>query len=330
MGSASTYSSKEYRLLVVEPCHDIALPLPDRRVGKVRVSYQLPGNNRIFITTDRLSAFDQIVAVVPYKGQVLNQLAAWWFASTRDIINNHFVSVPDPNATIAVSAQPLPVEVIVRGVMTGSTSTSIWKQYEQGRREIYGYKFADGIKKNALLPEAIITPTTKGEAGAHDEALTCAEVVDKGLVDRQTWNTVQIAALKLFARGQEVAERAGLLLADTKYEFGILPSGEVIVIDEMHTPDSSRYWELSSCAERIASGNEPESLDKEPIRLALAALGYGGDGAPPELEPSVIAATTRRYITAFERLTRTAFVPGAYPIQPRLTSALQKANLLGA
>jgi len=317
-------------LQVVEPCQDIALPLPDRRVGKVRVSYQLPGANRIFITTDRLSAFDQIVAAVPYKGQVLNQLAAWWFASTRDIINNHIVSLPDPNATIAVNAQPLLVEVIVRGVMTGSTSTSIWKLYEQGKREIYGYKFADGIKKNTLLPEAIITPTTKGHAGAHDETLTCAEVVDKGLVDLQTWNTVQTAALKLFARGQDVAKRAGLLLADTKYEFGVHHNGEVIIIDEMHTPDSSRFWELSSYAERLAAGKEPESLDKEPIRLALDAIGYRGDGAPPVLEPSVIAATTTRYIAAFERLTQTVFVPGAYPIQPRLTSALQKANLIGA
>ena len=330
MGSASTYLDKEYRLQVVEPCQDIALPLPDRRVGKVRVSYQLPGANRIFITTDRLSAFDQIVAAVPYKGQVLNQLAAWWFSNTRDIINNHIVSLPDPNATIAVSAQPLPVEVIVRGVMTGSTSTSIWKLYEQGKREIYGYKFADGIKKNTLLPNAIITPTTKGDAGAHDEVLTCAEVVDKGLVDLQTWNTVQTAALKLFAFGQDVAKRAGLLLADTKYEFGIHPNGEVIIIDEMHTPDSSRFWDLSSYAERLAADKEPESLDKEPIRLALDAIGYRGDGAPPVLEPGVIAATTTRYIAAFERLTGTAFVPGAYPIQPRLTAALQKANLIGA
>lgn len=312
----------------VEPCRDIELSLPDRRVGKVRVSYQLPDTNRIFITTDRLSAFDQIVAAVPYKGQVLNQLAAWWFANTRDIIDNHIVSLPDPNATIAVSAKPLPVEVIVRGVMTGSTSTSIWKIYEQGKREIYGYKFKDGIKKNTLLPEAIITPTTKGDAGAHDEALTCAEVVSKGLVDEKTWNTVQAAALKLFARGQEVAKSAGLLLADTKYEFGIHPSGQVIIIDEMHTPDSSRFWELSSFDERLAAGKEPESLDKEPIRLALDAIGYRGDGAPPVLEPSVIATTTTRYIAAFERLTGTKFVPGTYPIQQRLTSALQKANIL--
>lgn len=313
---------------ITEPCTDISLPLPDRKVGKVRVAYALPNNQRLFVTTDRLSAFDQIVAAVPYKGQVLNQLAAWWFANTKDIISNHIVSLPDPNATIALGATPLPVEVIVRGVMTGSTSTSIWKQYEQGNRKIYGYSFADNILKNTLLPEAIITPTTKGDAGAHDEPLTNAEVVERGFVDANTWKTVQVSALALFARGQEVAKRAGLLLADTKYEFGTLPNGEVIIIDEMHTPDSSRFWELSSYQDRLAAGKEPESLDKEPIRLALDAIGYRGDGRPPELDGSVIAATTKRYIAAYERLTESAFAPGEYPIQPRLTLALQKAKIL--
>lgn len=312
----------------VNPCTDISLPLPDRKVGKVRVAYALPNNQRLFITTDRLSAFDQIVAAVPYKGQVLNQLAAWWFANTKDIINNHIISLPDPNATVAISATPLPVEVIVRGVMTGSTSTSIWKQYEQGKREIYGYSFDDGIAKNTLLPESIITPTTKGDAGAHDEPLTNAEVVDRGFVDAATWATVQRAALALFARGQEIAKRAGLLLADTKYEFGTLPNGEVIIIDEMHTPDSSRFWELSSYEERLAAGKEPESLDKEPIRLALDAIGYRGDGTPPVLDEAVIATTTLRYIAAYERLTGTVFVPGDYPVQERLTLALQKENII--
>lgn len=311
-----------------EPCTDISLPLPDRTVGKVRVAYALPNSQRLFITTDRLSAFDHIVAAVPYKGQVLNQLAAWWFANTKDIINNHIISIPDPNATVAVTATPLPVEVIVRGAMTGSTGTSIWKQYEQGKRVIYGYSFADGITKNTLLPEAIITPTTKGDAGAHDEPLTISEVVDRGFVDVATWATVQRAALALFARGQEIARRAGLLLADTKYEFGTLPNGEVIIIDEMHTPDSSRIWELSSYEERLVAGKEPESLDKEPIRLALDAIGYRGDCAPPALDESVIDTTTKRYIAAYERLTGTAFVPGQYPVQQRLTLALQKANII--
>jgi len=312
----------------VEACLDIVLPLPDRKVGKVRLSYALANNTRLFVTTDRLSAFDQIVASVPYKGQVLNQLAAWWFANTRDIIDNHFISLPDPNATVAVSATPLQVEVIVRGVMTGSTNTSIWKLYEQGKRTIYGYQFADGITKNTLLPEAIITPTTKGDLRAHDEPLTCADVVSRGLVDQATWTTVCNAALALFARGQQVAQKAGLLLADTKYEFGLHPDGRVLIIDEMHTPDSSRFWELQTCDERMHNGEEPESLDKEPIRLALAAIGYRGDGPPPTLDPAIISATTSRYIQAFERITGTPFIAGEYPVQQRLTSALQKANIL--
>ena len=312
----------------VEPCLDIVLPLQDRKVGKVRVSYALANNTRLFVTTDRLSAFDQIVASVPYKGQVLNQLAAWWFANTQDIIDNHVISLPDPNATVAVSATPLLVEVIVRGVMTGSTSTSIWKLYEQGKRNIYGYDFVDGIKKNTLLPEAIITPTTKGDAGAHDEPLTCADVVTRGLVDQATWTIVCNAALALFARGQQVAKKAGLLLADTKYEFGIHPDGRVLIIDEMHTPDSSRFWELKSYEERLQAGKEPESLDKEPIRLALDAIGYRGDGPPPMLDATVITATTQRYIQAFERITGTPFVAGEYPVQQRLTTSLQKANLI--
>jgi phosphoribosylaminoimidazole-succinocarboxamide synthase len=315
-------------LQTLSPLTDIVLDLPDRQVGKVRVSYALDDGNRLFVTTDRLSAFDHIVAAVPYKGQVLNQLAAWWFEHTADIIDNHIVSLPDPNATIAIAATPLPVEVIVRGVMTGSTNTSLWKLYEQGKHEIYGYTFADGIAKNTLLEHAIITPTTKGDAGAHDEPLTCDDVVARGLVSADNWATVQRAALALFARGQELAKRAGLMLADTKYEFGIHPDGRVLIIDEMHTPDSSRYWELSSYDQRIANNEEPESLDKEPIRLALSAAGYRGDGTPPPLDAQVITETTKRYITAYERITGTAFLPGSYPVQPRLVQALQKAKVL--
>lgn len=311
----------------LEGCSHISLPLPDERVGKVRVSYQLQNNRRLFVTTDRLSAFDRIVATVPYKGQVLNQLAAWWFESTRDIVDNHFVSCPDPNVTIGRAAIPLPVEVIVRGVMTGSTSTSIWRQYSQGARTIYGYEFPDGIAKNSLLPEAIVTPTTKAEAGEHDEPLSCAEVVSRGFVEATLWEQVQTAALSLFARGQEVAAQAGLLLADTKYEFGIDVHGHLILIDEMHTPDSSRFWELHNYDQRLAAGQEPESLDKEPIRLALDAMGYRGDGEPPTLSPDVIEATTARYIRAFERLTSNPFFKGAYPIQQRLDELQQNGKL---
>ncbi len=310
------------------PFTDIVLDLPDRRVGKVRVSYELPDDERLFVTTDRLSAFDRIVAAVPYKGQVLNELAAWWFANTADIVPNHVRGVPDPNVTVGVTANPLPVEVIVRGHITGVTSTSLWRRYSEGERTIYGYTFPDGLREHQPLEQAIITPTTKAEQGAHDEALTCAEVVESGLVEPSLWQRVQDVALALFARGQEVAAGAGLILADTKYEFGLDPAGDLIIIDEMHTPDSSRFWVAATYDERIANGEDPESLDKEPIRRALRDVGYKGDGPSPDLGPEVVAQTTARYINAFERLTCRTFLPGAYPIEPRLTEALHKAGVL--
>lgn len=311
-----------------EPFTDIALDLPDRRVGKVRVSYQLPEEERLFVTTDRLSAFDRIVAAVPYKGQVLNELAAWWFANTADIVPNHVRGVPDPNVTVGVSATPLPVEVIVRGHITGVTSTSLWRRYSEGERVIYGYEFPDGLHQHQKLDTAIITPTTKAEHGAHDEALTCAEVVDKGFVDAELWDRVQRAALALFARGQQVADNAGLILADTKYEFGLDPDGQLIAIDEMHTPDSSRFWVAATYAERLERGDDPESLDKEPIRRALSNAGFRGEGDSPDLGPAVVAETTQRYIDAFERLTCRPFLPGIYPVAPRLEEALHKAGVL--
>lgn len=312
----------------IDACTDIHLNLGGRRTGKVRVSYDLDDHRRLFVTTDRLSAFDNIVAAVPFKGQVLNELAAWWFSSTADIVDNHVIEVPDPNVLIAHAAVPLPVEVVVRGVMTGSTSTSLWYQYSQGMRSMYGYSFEDGITKNSPLPHAIITPTTKGEAGAHDEPLSCAEVVERGLVEESLWNRIQEIALSLFARGQATAREAGLLLADTKYEFGLHHDGHLMIIDEMHTPDSSRFWELDTYDDRIARNAEPESLDKEPIRLALDALGYRGDGPPPKLDNQVIADTTTRYISAFERLTGEQFRRGIYPIQERIESLLRKRAIL--
>lgn len=313
-----------------DPFRDIDLPLPGRRSGKVRISYDLPGGRRLFVTTDRLSAFDRVVAAIPWKGQVLNQLSAWWFAQVRHVVANHVIDVPDPNVTVATSATPLPVEVVVRAYMTGSTSTSIWRQYAAGARTIYGYDFSDGIRKNTPLPHPIITPTTKAEAGAHDEPLTCADVVARGLVNAVLWDRVQAAALATFAHGQAVAAKAGLILADTKYEFGLGPDGALLLIDEVHTPDSSRFWEASSHEARLAAGLEPESLDKEPVRLALDAMGYRGDGTPPALGPDVIAATSTRYATAYERLTGLPFVSAAYPVGSRIRGALTSAGFLGA
>lgn len=312
------------------PFLDIDLPLPDRRDGKVRVSYALPDEDgerrRLFVTTDRLSAFDRIIAGVPYKGQVLNELAAWWFDATADIVANHVVSVPDPNLLIARAATPLPVEVIVRGHITGVTSTSLWKQYADGAREIYGHRFPDGMRKNTPLPSALVTPTTKGNDGAHDVPLTVAEVAQRGLVEPRRWGEVVEAALQLFARGRERAAAAGLILADTKYEFGTADDGSLLLIDEMHTPDSSRYWVADSYGARVAAGDEPESLDKEVVRRALIDAGYSGDGEPPVLPDDVWEATSLRYIDAFERITGTTFRPGAYPVQPRILENLRHVS----
>lgn len=307
------------------PFTEVTLDLADRRVGKVRVSYALPDDRRLFVTTDRLSAFDQIIAGVPWKGQVLNQLAAWWFEQTADVVSNHISALPasvqaqpDPNVTIAVAARPLPVEVIVRGHITGVTGTSLWRRYADGARTIYGYEFPDGLRKNTELPAPIITPTTKGEAGQHDEALTCAEVTERGLVAPALWDEVQAAALAVFDRGRQVAAAAGMILADTKYEFGLAPDGALLLIDEVHTPDSSRFWLADSYEQRLGAGDEPESLDKEVIRRALADAGYTGDGPPPTLDPVVWDATTARYIAAYERITGRRFEPGEYPVAPRL------------
>ena len=304
------------------PMLDIDLPFADRRAGKVRVSYALPGERRLFVTTDRLSAFDRIIAGVPYKGQVLNQLSWWWFEHTRDIVANHARSTPDPNALIATSATPLTVEVIVRGYITGVTDTALWTRYAAGERTIYGHRFPDGLRKNTPLAEPIVTPTTKGADGAHDEPLSCADVVADGHVPAALWAQVEAAAIELFRRGSERGLHAGLVLADTKFEFGVDADGELLLIDEVLTPDSSRWWIEATYDDRLSAGDEPESLDKEVVRRALAAEGYTGEGPVPDLPPEVWAATTMRYIDAFERLTGVTFTPGLYPAPPRINAAL--------
>jgi len=304
------------------PLTDIELPLDDRRVGKVRVSYGLPDGNRLFVTTDRLSAFDRIIAGVPYKGQVLNQLSAWWFEHTADIVDNHALAVPDPNVLIARTAAPLPVEVVVRAYITGVTDTALWTRYDAGQRTIDGHRLPDGLTKNAALPAPIITPTTKGADGAHDEPLSPADVTARGLIEPELWGRVTAVAERLFARGATRGEQAGLILADTKYEFGLTGTGELLLIDEVHTPDSSRWWVADTYEARVSAGQEPESLDKEVVRRALADMGYTGHGEVPTLPAEIWAATTARYIDAYERLTGSDFRPGHYPAGPRIHAAV--------
>jgi phosphoribosylaminoimidazole-succinocarboxamide synthase len=304
------------------------LPLVGRQSGKVRDWYTIDERCRLLVTTDRLSAFDRVLARVPYKGQVLNQLSAWWFARTGDVIANHLLSAPDPNAMLVTTVEPFKVEVIVRGYISGVTSTALWHRYSLGEREIYGYRFPEGLRKNQDLPGPIITPTTKGGPTGHDERLTPAEVVTLGLLDAATWDQVQAAALDLFKRGQAIAREAGLILVDTKYEFGRGPDGAPMLIDEVHTPDSSRFWKADSYAGRFAAGEEPENFDKEFVRLAYAAAGYRGDGDAPAMGDDLWVAASQRYITIYERLTGRPFEPGEYPIEPRLLANLRRSRLL--
>ncbi|MCB0246699.1 MAG: phosphoribosylaminoimidazolesuccinocarboxamide synthase [Anaerolineae bacterium] len=294
--------------------------LGPRSEGKVRDMY-MQGNRRILITTDRVSAFDQVLGAIPFKGQVLNQLAAWWFEQTSDIVANHVLDVPDPNVTIAREADALPVEVIVRGYITGVTSTALWTLYNAGVERPYGLELPAGLRKNDPLPEPVITPTTKASGGAHDERLTSAEVVERGLVEPALWEEIQQAALAVFKRGQQIARRAGLILVDTKYEFGLI-DGKPALIDEVHTPDSSRYWVADSYEAVHGTDREPENFDKEFLRLWFVGQGYRGDGSPPAMPPEFIAQVGERYIAAYERLTGQVFEPGEQPVAARIARIL--------
>lgn len=304
------------------------LPLAGRGAGKVREWYALGEGRRLIVTTDRLSAFDRVLACVPYKGQVLNQLSAWWFHNLQSSISNHFISTPDPHASVVCEATPFPVEVIVRGYITGVTGTALWHRYALGERDIYGHRLPEGLRKNEALPAPLITPTTKGGPTGHDERLTCAEVVSRGLLDSQTWDEVQAAALALFGRGQAAARVAGLILVDTKYEFGHAPDGRVLLIDEVHTPDSSRFWKAETYAARFAAGEEPENFDKEFVRLAYAARGYRGEGEPPALPDDLWISASARYIALYEMLTGQLFEPSEYPAEPRLIRNLSSRGWL--
>jgi phosphoribosylaminoimidazole-succinocarboxamide synthase len=287
-----------------------------KRMGKVRDIYER-GDMQVLVTTDRMSGFDRVLGCIPFKGQVLNQISAWWFEQTRGLVANHLVAVPDPNVTIARTAEPLPIEVIVRGYITGVTSTSLWTMYQQGERRPYGIELPDGLRKNDSLPTPIITPTTKATGGAHDEQITPDTIVKRGLVAPELWQQVAATALALFARGQELARRAGLILVDTKYEFGLI-DGQLALIDELHTPDSSRFW----LQESYGTGREPDNFDKEYLRLWFVSQGYRGEGVPPHLPPDTIVAAAERYIGVYERLTGTTFVPGEQPPSRRIARNL--------
>lgn len=299
--------------------------LPGHSRGKVRDSYDLPDGRRIIITTDRQSAFDRVLAAVPFKGQVLNETARFWFDATADIAPNHVLEHPDPNVTIAKTLRMLPVEMVARDYLTGSTSTSIWPMYRAGERRMYGVSFPEGLRKNQKLPETILTPTTKAAEGEHDRPITPAELVDEGLVTESQWNALRDTALALFARGREIAAENGLILVDTKYEFGLDDHGRITLADEIHTPDSSRYWIAASYEDRFRAGEDPEALDKDFLRRWIAERCNPYRDPIPEIPRDTLIAFSRRYITLYETVTGQRFVPPdtGVPIRERIRAALR-------
>jgi phosphoribosylaminoimidazole-succinocarboxamide synthase len=294
--------------------------------GKVRDSYVLPDGRRIIIATDRQSAFDQVLTAAPFKGQVLTQTARFWFEKTADIVANHVIEYPDPNIMVCRTLAILPVEIVVRDYLAGSTATSIWPMYRTGQRNLYGYAFPDGLVKNQKLPETIITPTTKAGQGEHDAPITAGEIVARGLLSDRDWAEVADKALALFARGREIAARNGLILVDTKYEFGVDGQGTIMLADEIHTPDSSRYWIKDSYEERWRAGEEPESLDKEFLRLWIAARCDPYNEPIPPIPIETIIDFSARYIALYEQLTGETFRFPDFivPIRERIRASLQQ------
>ena len=290
--------------------------------GKVRDNYTTRDGRRILVTTDRVSAFDRVLGTLPFKGQVLNGLAAWWFGKTAHVAPNHLISVPDPNAMVAVECQPLEVEMIVRAYLTGVTSTSIWTHYERGERVFCGHRLPDGLKKHQRLPEPILTPSTKAPKGDHDVSASREEILAMGRVSASDFDEAAKKATALFSYGQKLCAERGLILVDTKYEFGRSPRGDIVVMDEIHTPDSSRYWYSKSHEERFTQGKDPESFDKEYLRRWLADRGYRGDGPVPTLPDEVRIEASRRYIEACDVIRGEPFVPDLHPPLPRLRKNL--------
>ncbi len=292
-----------------------------RYEGKVRDNYTKDGR-RFIVVTDRISAFDRILGTVPFKGQVLNRLAAWWFDKTKDIAKNHLVRVPDPNVLECIECKPLPVEMVVRAYITGSTSTSMWTHYAAGARTFCGHALPEGLKKNERLERPLLTPATKAPKGEHDVSASREEILAKGEISAADFDRAAEMVLALFAAGQKMCAERGLILVDTKYELGKTADGEIVVIDEIHTPDSSRFWIRDTYEERFAAGLDPEPLDKDFVRRYYTALGYRGDGDPPELPDDIRIGAAKRYIEAYERITGEPFEPDTEPPLPRIARNL--------
>lgn len=280
------------------------LSLPEKKRGKVRDQYRR-GEELLLITTDRQSAFDRVLASVPFKGQVLNLTSAWWFEQTSSIIPNQVLSVPHPNVTVALPCEPFSIEFVVRGYITGSTETALWTVYEKGIRTYCGTTFPEGLRKHQRLSAPVLTPTTKEK---HDRPVSPAEILEEGWMSAEDWKYCSTTALALFARGQELAREHGLILVDTKYEMGRDAQGTIRLIDEIHTPDSSRYWLADTYEERMAVGKNPENIDKEFLRLWFVEnCDPYRDKVLPPAPAELIEELSFRYITLYEKITGNEF-----------------------
>jgi phosphoribosylaminoimidazole-succinocarboxamide synthase len=306
---------------------DATIPeLPNPYHGKVRDNYDLPDGRRIIIATDRLSAFDRILAAIPFKGQILTQTARFWFEATADICPNHVLDYPDPNVVVGRRLDILPVEIVVRDYLAGTTGTSILTLYKKGQREMYGVRLPDGMRENEKLPETIITPTTKAAIGRHDEPLAPSAIVGNGILTAAQWQSLSHYALALFRRGRSIAAARGLILVDTKYEFGTDQAGRIVLADEIHTPDSSRYWLAASYGDRFESGARPESFDKDFVRNWVAARCDPYKDPIPDIPGTIIMETALVYVRAYETITGKTFQPPApdEPVLERIRRNLAK------
>ncbi|HEY0251140.1 MAG TPA: phosphoribosylaminoimidazolesuccinocarboxamide synthase [Kofleriaceae bacterium] len=314
---AQTLEATPYRALAGR-----TLPRYD---GKVRDCFiDKERGERVIVVTDRLSAFDAVVGTIPFKGQVLNQLAQFWFELTADLAPNHMLRVPDPNVMIAKECEPLPVELVMRSYLTGVTSTSIWYAYERGARMFAGHVLPDGMKKNQPLAKPILTPSTKAAKGDHDVTVSKDELLAMGKITPEMFERAAALAEKLFAAGQAHAAKQGLILADTKYEMGVDRDGQLVLIDEIHTPDSSRYWHADDYEARLANAEEPRSLDKEYVRRWLAGEAkWTGDGPPPVMPAEIRIEAARRYIASYELVTGRSFAPDTREPVARIAEALE-------
>jgi len=288
--------------------------------GKVRDNYYFD-NKILMVTSDRVSAFDHVLGTIPFKGQILTDIASFWFDKTKNIVPNHYIKCIDPQVLLVKEAKPLPVEVIVRKYITGS----LWRDYENSKHHVYDVDFGTNLIKNQRFEQPVLTPSTKEEYGKHDQPISKKEIINQNLVSQEIYEQAEEYALKLFSEGEKWADQQGLILVDTKYEFGLIDN-KLIVIDEIHTPDSSRYWIKDEYESRFNKGQDQLMLDKENIRQWLINKGFSGEGTPPQLDDDIRILLSQKYIELFNILTGQKFIPSVGDVDLRIKDNLKKAG----